>query len=175
MRTTLQSRTTLQRLIPVTYAGTRQEGSSEDEERDLVTPGFPCPGPHVISHTPEVKGQSLLESIPPKMLDKLVSDDHLKEIGPCVQDWSFLVPFLDLTTEEVKEVEIRELKERGTTALRVWRDKRAGRQGTYANLADIFHRSFMPDLVDKIAELLMHEDTNARPGTHKQICLDVHT
>ncbi len=163
-----QSRTTLQRLPPMAYAGTRQEGSSEDEERDLATPGSPRPGPHVISHTPEVKGQSLLESIP-KVLDKLVSDDHLEEIGPCVQDWSFLVPFLDLTTEEVKEVEIRELQGRGTTALRVWRDKRAGRQGTYANLADIFHRSFMPDLVDKIAELLMHEDTNARPGTHKQI------
>ncbi len=90
--------------------------------------------------------------------DHTITDDHLNVIATLIKEWTLLIPFLELSEQDVSVVasSSQDPTTRAVNALLRWK-RRSGAQATYANLVDIFVRSSNTELAARVTELAKHK------------------
>ncbi len=107
--------------------------------------------------------EEALKGVPQRLLGQTVTDGHLTEMAAAIKEWAFLIPFLELSVEEVKGVTSRDPSAQAVSALRAWKRKH-GTQATYGDLSEVLVKSQSWEAVEIIVKLLTSELPSGTPG-----------
>ena len=118
---------------------------------------FPLESSQSVDAMAAITLKELLEevSVHPEKLNKLISDDHLREIALFLTSWRKVATFLELSESDLDAIErkCKNEQEKKLKALQKWKSK-FGFKATYKKLVEVLLSLCMADVAEKVCHLL---------------------
>ena len=108
---------------------------------------------------------SLLEDIPPSLLDQQCPDVYLADVSRQLTKWKLLSPYLGISRSEQHSIteSFRDYNEQKQELLYKWKENQAS-DATYRALIGAIHKSGNNDLAYNACELLRQQSSQIREG-----------